>query len=172
MTEETVRVPGLILAVVLISVAGAQHVEAPAELKLQTLAGEEHSLAAYRGQVVVLNFWATWCGPCREEMPLLEKLYREYKGRGVVVIGASVDAEATEARIAPFVRAHGLTFPIWKGARLNQVEAFTGEQALPATVLLDRQGRIRMRWTGVVRETELRTQLNALLAAAAGPQAH
>ncbi len=164
-------VPGLILVVVLISAAAAQQAEAPAELNLQTLAGEVRSLAAYRGQVVVLNFWATWCGPCREEMPLLEKLYREYRGRGVVVIGASVDAEATEARIEPFVRAHGLTFPIWKGARLSQVEEFTGEQALPATVLLDRQGRIRRRWVGVVREAELRSQLDALLAAGTGPQA-
>ncbi|MCL6565904.1 MAG: TlpA family protein disulfide reductase [Acidobacteriia bacterium] len=164
------RFPWLGILAVAISAAAAPQKEAAAELSLQSLDGEARSLAAYRGQVVVLNFWATWCKPCREEMPLLEKIHREYTDRGVVVIGASVDAQATEARIAPFVHEHGLTFPIWKGARLSQVEAFVGEQALPATVLLDRQGRIRRRWLGVVREAELRARLEELLAADAAPK--
>ncbi len=164
------RFPWFGILAVVISVAAAPQTEAPVELKLQSLEGKGRSLTAYRGQVVVLNFWATWCAPCRKEMPLLEKLHREYQDRGVVVIAVSVDAKATEARIAPFVQEHGLTFPVWKGARLSQVEEFSGEQALPATVLLDRQGRIRERWVGVVREAELRARLDELLAADAEPK--
>jgi thiol-disulfide isomerase/thioredoxin len=150
-----------ILALVL--AVAAQQAEPPPRLELRSLQGEARSLADYRGKIVVLNFWATWCGPCREEMPLLEKLYREYKDRGVVVIGASLDAKATEARIAPFLEQHGLTFPVWKGAELAHVQEFTGANGVPATAIVDREGRIAARLTGPVSEAGLRARLERLL---------
>ena len=74
-------------------------------LSLRDLQGQEHSLSSLRGKLVVLNFWATWCAPCREEMPLLVSLQKRYGTRGIQVIGASVDDESTAAQIAPFVES-------------------------------------------------------------------
>jgi peroxiredoxin len=69
-------------------------------------------LEAFADKLVVLNFWATWCTPCTTEMPTLEGLWREYGGRGLVVIGVSVDRGAPRAVLEPYIRHHGLTFPI------------------------------------------------------------
>jgi peroxiredoxin len=74
--------------------------------------GATVSLEAFADKVVVLNFWATWCTPCTVEMPTLEGLWREYGGRGLVVIGVSVDRGAPRAVLEPYIRNHGLTFPI------------------------------------------------------------
>jgi len=74
--------------------------------------GAAVSLEAFADKLVVLNFWATWCTPCTTEMPTLEGLWREYGGRGLVVIGVSVDRGAPRAVLEPYIRHHGLTFPI------------------------------------------------------------
>ena len=74
--------------------------------------GAAVSLEAFAGKLVLLNFWATWCTPCTVEMPTLEALWREYGGRGLVVVGVSVDRGAPRAVLEPYIRHHGLTFPI------------------------------------------------------------
>jgi thiol-disulfide isomerase/thioredoxin len=147
----------------------AQH--APSELVLRDVAGEERSLAEYRGKVVVLNFWATWCLPCREEMPMLERVAGRYAALGVVVIGASADAAETQERIAPFVRELVLTFPIWTGATTENMQAFGLGTALPATALLNREGNLVFRILGPLDEQELTERIEWLLAApdARGP---
>src|SRR5436190_304408 len=83
---------------------------AAADLRLRDLNGTERSLADYRGKIVVLNFWATWCIPCREEMPLLVSTYKRYEPKGVVLIGASADDESTQNQIAPFMQTLKITF--------------------------------------------------------------
>lgn len=138
----------------------------PPELVLRDLAGEQRSLSEYRGQVVVLNFWATWCMPCREEMPMLGRVAQRYAARGVAVIGASADAPETQEQIAPFVTELGLTFPIWTGATIEQMQAFGLGTALPATALLDAGGRIAFRILGPLDEHELVERIEWLLAAA------
>lgn len=104
-------------------------------LSLPDSNADQQTLEQYRGRVVVLNFWATWCVPCREEMPLLVDLQKRYASRGVVVVGASADDESTQAQIQPFVEGLGITFPIWTGANSADMERFGLGAALPATAI-------------------------------------
>ena len=153
--------------------ANAQEASAPVpvELVLRDSAGAEQKLSAYRGKIVVLNYWATWCVPCREEMPMLVKLRREYAARGVEVIGPSADDEKTQKNIAPFLRKQKIDFPIWLGATTDHMEAMGLGTALPATAVIDRDGRIVGRILGPLEEADLRTRIEWLLGdrAAAAP---
>ena len=111
------------------------------------LSGDSLSLASVRGDVVVLNVWATWCVPCRREMPLLDSLSREYAARGVRVIGVSIDGEGTESAIREFVKDYTIGFPIVhdKQGKIQQVFKMRG---VPETFLVDRQGLLRRHWVG------------------------
>ena len=98
------------------------------------------SLADHDGEVVLVNFWATWCRPCQDEMPALERLYRRYRGQGFTVLAISLDASV--ALVPPFVRTHGLTFPVAVDPRMAVAQQY-GVRALPATFLVDRRGQVR-----------------------------
>jgi len=135
----------------------------PPQLALQDLSGQPQSLESHRGQIVVLNFWATWCVPCREEMPLLVKLQKEYAARGVTVIGPSTDDDSTQKNIAPFLRKLKITFPVWIGATIEDMQRLGLGTALPATAILDRDGRIVGRILGPLEEADLRVRLDWLL---------
>ena len=106
----------------------------------ETLEGQPLRLAQYKGKVVMLNFWATWCTPCREEMPAFQRLYDRHKAQGFVVIGLSVDAEGTSV-VKPFVKEYGLTFPIGLDPKMDVAEKFS-VRALPSTFLIDKEGKI------------------------------
>src|SRR5437667_12048601 len=88
-----------------------------ADLRLREYNGPERGLEEYRGKIVILNFWATWCEPCRDEMPLFVAANARYGESGVVVIGASADDASTHARIPAFQRQVRLRFPIGAGAK-------------------------------------------------------
>jgi len=96
------------------------------------------ALAEFKGKVVFLNFWATWCKPCEEEMPGMERLYKKYKDKGLVVIALSEDADGAND-VAPFVKKYGLTFPVGLDPKMS-VAAQYGVWALPSTFIIDRQG--------------------------------
>jgi len=96
------------------------------------------NLADFKGKVVFLNFWATWCKPCEEEMPGMERLYQRYKDKGLVVLAISEDADGAGA-VAPFVKKHRLTFPIGLDPKMTLAGAY-GVWALPSTFIIDRQG--------------------------------
>jgi peroxiredoxin len=104
-------------------------------LRLPTLDGRVVGLADHRDRLVVVNFWATWCQPCTAEMPTLEALWRQYRGRGLVVLAVSVDRGAPRPLLEPYVRRLGLTFPILLDADLAASRAWrvTG---LPATFVV------------------------------------
>jgi peroxiredoxin len=95
------------------------------------------SLKELRGQLVFLNFWATWCLPCKEEMPSMERLHQRYKSRGLVVLGMSVDRNGPA--VAPFVKQLGLTFPIGLDPDMAVADRYR-VRALPSTFLIDRKG--------------------------------
>jgi peroxiredoxin len=99
--------------------------------------GKPVKLADYRGKVVFLNFWATWCPPCREEMPAMERLYQRYRDKGLVVIGISVDSDAVA--VPPFLKKNGLTFPIGHDPKMSLADVY-GVRALPSSFLIDRKG--------------------------------
>lgn len=140
----------------------------PVELALADHAGAEQKLSAYRGRIIILNFWATWCVPCREEMPMLVKLRREYAARGVEVIGPSADEPKTRDQIAVFLKKQKITFPIWVGATTAHMEQMGLGTALPATAVIDRDGCIAGRILGPLDEADLRARIEWLLGNRAG----
>jgi peroxiredoxin len=107
--------------------------------------GQPLRLAAHRGRVVFLNFWATWCVPCREEMPAMERLYQRFRDRGLVVLAVSVDR--TAAPVGPFVGELRLTYPIGLDPTMALAKEY-GVRGLPASFLITRAGRLAARALG------------------------
>jgi len=116
------------------------------DFKLRNLKGNYESLSSYRGEVVVLNFWATWCVPCRVEMPSFEKLFRRYRSEGVTVLAITLDKNSEE-RIKSFVDEYGLSFPILLDDK-SEVERLYPSMTIPFTYVIDREGRIVARVDG------------------------
>ena len=114
--------------------------EAP-NFRLRDMNGQFVTLADFRGKVVLLNFWATWCGPCRVEMPAMEDLYRTYSRKDFEILAVSTDAQGI-AVTRPFQQENGLTFPILHDADY-QVGLTYGARSLPMTFMVDRQGIVR-----------------------------
>jgi cytochrome c biogenesis protein CcmG, thiol:disulfide interchange protein DsbE len=140
--------------------ASGEREPAPA-LELPRLAGTgSQSLADYRGKVVVLNFWASWCKPCREESPLLERWHDRIKERDATVLG--IDVQDVREDALDFIREYGLTYPM-----LRDGEGLTRESfailGFPETFVIDRRGRIAAVARGPVDETFMRRQVAPLL---------
>lgn len=108
------------------------------ELALPELAGGTRSLAEFSGRVLVVNFWATWCGPCREELPALETLFRTLEPEGFTVLAVSVDAGSREA-VRRFVSARGLSFPVLHDPESEAATRY-GVRVYPTTAVIDRAG--------------------------------
>ncbi|MFP5262198.1 MAG: TlpA disulfide reductase family protein [Blastocatellia bacterium] len=144
----------------------ANVVGAEVELALKDLFGVEQRLSAYRGRVVLLNFWATYCVPCKKEMPDLAAIQNEYAALGVQVIGASADSMGDRQKVRQFIKETRLNFPVWLGASAEDMARFGLGPALPGTVLIDRDGKVVATYGGVIKVGEVRKQLESLLAAA------
>lgn len=110
------------------------------EFILPDLSGKATRLSDFRGNVVLLNFFATWCAPCREEMPTIEALFQAYKHKDFVVLGIAGDPQGQEV-VAPFVKEHVLTFPVVLDTRSVVSKQFN-VRGIPRIYVLDRQGRI------------------------------
>jgi peroxiredoxin len=102
---------------------------------LATLPGGQASLADHAGRLVILNFWATWCGPCDAEMPTLQALWDQYRARGLLVVGVSVDRASPQHVLEPYVRHKRLTFPIWLDPDMKAAQAWR-VRGVPATFLV------------------------------------
>ncbi len=155
----------LALTTTMASVAVAAPSAAP-EFTLRDLANKEHKLSAYRGKVVLLNFWATWCGPCQVEMPHLEKMNKELAAKGLVVLGVSADAARDQSKVKPLVMGKGLTYPVLLDPQTTVVSLFNPTKTLPYNVVIDRQGNISAQHAGYNPgdEVKLRAEIEALLA--------
>jgi peroxiredoxin len=112
------------------------------EFTLPTSATQTVRLSDYLGQVVLLNFWATWCPPCRVEMPALERLYVHFRDRGFVALAVSIDTAGAETVVVAFATEQRLTFPIALDPGMTVATRY-GVRGLPSTFLVDRRGRIR-----------------------------
>jgi peroxiredoxin len=118
---------------------GAEAIEYPAT----TLAGDTVTLASLRGDVVLLNLWATWCVPCREETPYLQSLYEEHADEGFQVVGISLDAgRETAADVEMFVEEYGVTYTILHDPQMRGMDLYQ-VPGLPATFLIDREGTLQ-----------------------------
>ena len=142
-----------------------------AKLALNDLHGIPQDLKNYRGRMVVVNFWATWCVPCKEEMPDLAAIQNDYAAHGVQVIGAGADEEQEKAKVTDFVREVKVNFPIWLGLKNAEMQGFGIGKALPSTVIVDREGKIVWRRIGKIDARELRRELDKLLAKKTGAAA-
>ena len=140
-----------------------------ADLSLKDLTGKKVRLRDYQGKFVVLNFWATWCVPCRDEMPMIVETEKEYASRGVVFVGASLDDGKTQGQIASFLEKHQISFPIWVGATGDDLDRLGMGPAVPATAFLDQEGRIVARISGQMRKGEINERLDWLLGGRTGP---
>jgi cytochrome c biogenesis protein CcmG/thiol:disulfide interchange protein DsbE len=130
-------------------------------LRLPLAGGGEVDLAALRGKVVLINFWATWCTPCRAEMPAIERAYQAYRGRGFEVL--AVDVQEREGEVAAFLKDLGVTFPSAIDRTGEAVLAYRAN-ALPTTFLIDREGIMREVRVGPFTEDWLDERLRRLLA--------
>jgi cytochrome c biogenesis protein CcmG, thiol:disulfide interchange protein DsbE len=108
---------------------------------------ELKTLSDYRGQVILLNIWATWCDPCKKEMPSMERLHRDLKDRGLAVVAVSIDKPDMESTIRQFVKDYDLTFDVLydRAELFRAVYRYTG---VPETYIIDREGVIRRKWIG------------------------
>jgi peroxiredoxin len=124
--------------------------EPPPEINLPDLnSGKKISLAALRGKVVVIDFWASWCAPCKEEMPVLESLYKRFKDKDLVIIGVSVDNEAANAK--KFLSGVKVSFPIVHDAGHVVADKFKPPR-MPTSYIIDKAGKIRFVHAGFRKE--------------------
>jgi cytochrome c biogenesis protein CcmG, thiol:disulfide interchange protein DsbE len=142
------------------SLARGERKPAPGLTLPRLSGGGEESLSDYRGRVVVLNFWASWCEPCRAESPLLQRWHSRISRQGGTVLGVDVLDVSSDAR--DFVREHGLTYPMLRD-RDGDSQADFGVIAYPETVVIDRRGRIAAVERGPVDERWLRERVQPLL---------
>jgi thiol-disulfide isomerase/thioredoxin len=158
----------VILAVVSPAIAVSKDPR-PVDLMFKDMKGQKVHLREYRGKVVVLNFWATWCVPCKAEMPMLVEAEKEYAKRGVVFVAASLDERQTRPKIPDFIAKFNIDFPVWVGASTMDLDDLKLGQGLPATAFLDREGRIVSRILGQARAEEVKERLDWLTGEKAGP---
>jgi peroxiredoxin len=149
------------LAPVALSTAAAKARPVAPAFALVDLAGKPVRLVDYRGKVVLVDFWATWCGPCRKSVPHLKNLHARYAKQGFVILGLSVDHEGPQV-VRDFVKKNAIP---WTTALADEktMEAFGGIRSVPTGFLVDRQGRIAERFQGNVPEATLETAIKPLL---------
>lgn len=116
------------------------------ELTLMDTQGVARSLRDYRGQVVLVNLWATWCPPCKEEMPTLQSFYNKHQDKGFVVIAIN-DGDPVED-VLQFVQEYRLTFPVWLDPTYVATEQAFKTLSLPSSFVIDREGTIQLQWVG------------------------
>jgi len=146
---------------------GACPVEAKAanlNLKFNDLQGKSVSLSDYKGNVILLDFWATWCPPCRKEIPGFIELYNTYKSRGLVVIGVSMDDADDIADVKHYAAQIKMNYPILLGAgREDDLKPSYGELPLPTSFVIARDGRICARHDGLTAKEQVEREITALL---------
>ena len=136
----------------------------PANLNftMKDLDGKDVSLASFKGKVVLLNFWATWCGPCKAEIPMFVELQKQYASQGFTVVGYSVDDESPKARA--FATEYKMNYPILLGLGREDVQDAYGPMwAIPVSVMIDRQGKVCQKHMGMPSKGALEKEIKALL---------
>lgn len=130
------------------------------KVELTDLDGNPAALSDYRGQVILYNAWATWCPPCKEEMPTLQAYYEAHKTQGFVIV-AIEDGQPVD-EVAAFVHDYGLTFLVWPDLEYRATTAFR-TNSLPSSFVIDRQGTVRLAWVGAITREALETYVTPLL---------
>jgi len=130
------------------------------ELALKDVTGQPSALKDYQGKIILVNNWATWCPPCKAEMPALEEFYTRHKDQGFVLV--AVEAGEPVEEVAQFVKDYGLTFPVWLDPQNKSIRVFKNYN-LPNSYVIDRDGVVRFTWTGGISLDNLEKYITPLL---------
>ncbi|HHH36527.1 MAG TPA: TlpA family protein disulfide reductase [Gammaproteobacteria bacterium] len=153
----------LVAALLLSPLAGAEEISGPApDFTLKSRSGENLKLSEFRGEVVMINFWASWCGPCRQEMPLLDQLYARYSPMGFTILGVNVEEDSAQAE--KLLEEIPVSFPILFDSQ-NRVTEQYDVVAMPSTVMVDRDGNMRYLHLGYMPgyEVDYEAQIKELI---------
>ena len=118
-----------------------------ADFSLPDLKGGKINLADYKGKIVILDFWATWCPPCKAEMPTLVRFHRDHSSDGLTIV--AIEAGEPREQVLQYVKEYGMTFTVWLDPTAQAMTAFRN-QNLPSSYVLDRDGNVRYAWTGEI----------------------
>ena len=132
------------------------------DLSLQNVNGKTESLVDYRDKIVLVNNWATWCPPCKAEIPTLEVYYKAHAANGFMIVG--IEAGEPQADVSKFVQEHEMTYPVWFDLKNAALDAFKN-QNLPSSYVIDRKGVIRLAWVGEISQAMLEKYVTPLLTA-------
>jgi len=134
------------------------------DLTLKTLGGRSIQLAQQEGRVLLINFWATWCGPCRKEIPDLKALHSELNSKGLTVIGVALDRKGREV-VEPYVEKQAIDYPIVVDSEGKAEAAFGPVRGLPTTIVVNADGKITKRVLGLFPTDQMKPMLREMLAA-------
>lgn len=174
-----VAVAAVIALMLVVGLRSARHRQNPlaAETKgsvapdftLQSLEGNTVRLSDYRGKAVLLNFWATWCGPCKIEMPWLVELQKQYGPAGLQILGVAMD-DASPGEVEKFAKELGVNYPVLVGKEAV-ADAYGGVEGLPYSVYIDRNGKVFDKIIGLVSRSEIEDDVKKILASSSAVQA-
>jgi len=157
----TRQIPSLLLCLALLS--GSAFAKRVPDPTFKTLDGQSHKLSTLRGQIVVVNFWATWCGPCQEELPRLSQIAASYSGKPVSFVFISIDEPKNRSKIPSALTKLHLDFTSWIGADTDTLDSFGLGNIVPGTLILDETGAPVARIVGEAREDDVRKPVDWLL---------
>jgi thiol-disulfide isomerase/thioredoxin len=160
------RLAILILGCSALAAAGAKPVP---DLKFHDLDGRTQKLSSLRGSITVISFWATWCAPCREELPRLSVLKQQYADKGIRFLAISVDESKDRAKIEPYLQKQNITLDVWAGAGIDTLDRLQLGNVVPATIVLDKDGAPVGRILGEARDSDVTGYLDWLLNNRQGP---
>jgi thiol-disulfide isomerase/thioredoxin len=143
-------------------IASAERLKEPTG-KLVDLNGKPHTVAELAGSPAVINFWATWCVPCKDEMPRLQKLADRYAEKGIKFVAISIDDADSGSKIAGLIQKRNFRLPVWQGASAATLKELNLGELVPATVIIDAEGNIIGRIEGEAREKDVASRLDWLL---------
>ena len=153
----------LIIALALVFASGISFAQAKkaANFKLSSASGTTVELAKLKGKVVAVNFWATWCGPCKAEIGGFQKVYDKYKKKGFEIVGISLDEKGWNV-VKPFIEKYKMTYPVVLDNG-SVASAYGGVSAIPTTVFVDRKGRVLDSHVGYMSEEDFEAKIKKLL---------
>jgi peroxiredoxin len=143
------------------SEAVSQEIIAP-EFILTSTDGQQIKLSDYKGKIVLLDFWATWCGPCRMAVPDLVSLKSQYKSKDVEIIGISLDQEGTKDEVIPFIKEYKINYPVVYGTMKTAMD-YGNISSIPTSFIINKDGKIAASFLGVVEKSKYQNKINQLL---------